>query len=216
VAYDIDWGGVSLAYRAEACEVGVPNANMAAGFAALEGFVVPAPAQVKRLVREEPVRAAALLGAAVVVIDDEAKRAAYGGEEVFRNGRYLALRLGRPGRAWLEAGGERLELEPEVDTPSRLVFSLPRGGQRLTVRDAWFPGWEAEADGEPVPLLEEDGLRALTLRGHERRVELRYRPRSFRVGLAVSLVSLVAWGLIPILRRRYPPLTAKTRSSWSS
>lgn len=202
VAYDIDWGRVDLEHRAEACEVGVPNANMAGGFAALEGFVVPAPAAVKRLVREEPVRAAKLLGASVVVIDDEAKRAAYPGEVLFQNGSYLALKLGRPGRAVLESGGERLELEPEVDESSRLVFALPRGGERLTVRDAWFPGWEAEADGEPVPLLDAEGLRAIALRGSERRVELRYRPGSFLTGLSVSLVSLVALGLLCLRRER--------------
>jgi len=196
VAYDIDWGRVDVAHRAEACEVGVPNANMAGGFAALEGFVVPAPAYVKRLVREEPERAAALLGAAVVVIDDEAKRAAYPGEVLFQNGSYLAVRLGRPGRALLESGGERLEVEPEVDTPSRLAFVLPRGGERLTVRDAWFPGWEAEVDGRPVPVLEAEGLRAIALRGDERRVELHYRPGSFRTGLTVSLVSL---GVLAVL-----------------
>jgi hypothetical protein len=102
----------------------------------------------------------------------------------------------------LEAGGERLEVEPEVDTPSRLAFVLPRGGERLTVRDAWFPGWEAEADGRPVPLLEAEGLRAIPLRGHERRVELHYRPGSFRVGLFVSLVSFGALGLLWFRSRR--------------
>ncbi|QRK10127.1 hypothetical protein JQX13_08540 [Archangium violaceum] len=202
VAYDIDWGRVDLEHRAEACEVGIPNANMAGGFAALEGFVVPAPAYVKRLVREEPERAARQLGASVVVIDDEAKRAAYPGEVLFQNGSYLALKLGRPGRALLESGGERLELEPEVDLPSRLVFTLPRGGERLTVRDAWFPGWEAEADGEPVPLLEAEGLRAIALRGSERRVELHYRPGSFVTGLTLSLVSLGVLGLLWFRARR--------------
>jgi hypothetical protein len=187
---------VDIAHRVEACAVGVPNSNMAGGFAALEGFVVPAPAYVKRLVREEPERAVVHLGAAVVVIDDEAKRAAYPGEVLFQRGRYLALRLGRPGRAVLEAGGERLELEPEVETPSRLAFVLPRGGERLTVRDAWFPGWEAEADGAPVPLLEAEGLRAIPLRGNEKRVELHYRPQSFRAGLLLSLVSLGVLGLL--------------------
>jgi hypothetical protein len=196
VAYDIDWNRVDIAHRVEACAVGVPNSNMAGGFAALEGFVVPAPAYVKRLVREEPERAAAHLGASVVVIDDEAKRAAYPGEVLFQSGRYVALRLGRPGRAVLETGGERLELEPEVETPSRLAFVLPRGGERLTVRDAWFPGWEAEADGAPVPLLEAEGLRAIPLRGNEKRVELHYRPQSFRAGLLLSLVSLGVLGLL--------------------
>jgi hypothetical protein len=137
-----------------------------------------------------------------VVIDDEAKRAAYPGEVLFQNGSYLALKLGRPGRALLESGGERLELEPEVDLPSRLVFTLPRGGERLTVRDAWFPGWEAEADGEPVPLLEAEGLRAIALRGSERRVELHYRPGSFRTGLTLSLVSLGVLGLLWFRARR--------------
>jgi hypothetical protein len=196
VAYDIDWEQVDLQHRAQACEVGVPNANMAGGFPALHGFVVPAPAYVMRLVREEPERAATHLGAAVVVIDDEAKREAYPGEVLFQNDRYLALRLGRPGRAVLESGGERLEVEPEVDTPSRLAFVLPRGGERLMVRDAWFPGWRAEADGESVELLEAEGLRAIALRGHERRVELHYRPWSFRVGLFVWLLSLGAMGLL--------------------
>jgi hypothetical protein len=196
VAYDIDWEQVDLQHRVQACEVGVPNANMAGGFPALHGFVVPAPAYVMRLVREEPERAATHLGASVVVIDDEAKREAYPGEVLFQNDRYLALRLGRPGRAVLESGGERLEVEPEVDTPSRLAFVLPRGGERLMVRDAWFPGWRAEADGESVELLEAEGLRAIPLRGHERRVELHYRPWSFRVGLFVSLLSLGAMGLL--------------------
>ncbi len=202
VAYDIDWMRVDVAHRADACEVGVPNANMAGGFDALEGFVVPAPAYVKQLVRDAPERAAEHLGASVVVIDDEAKRAAYPGEVLFQNRSYLALRLGRKGRAVLESGGERLELEPAVDLPSRLAFVLPRGGERLVVRDAWFPGWEAEADGAPVPLLEAEGLRAIPLHGNERRVELHYRPGSFRAGLMVSLVSLAVLALLCLRPRR--------------
>jgi hypothetical protein len=193
---------VDVAHRADACEVGVPNVNMAGGFDALEGFVVPAPAYVKQLVREEPARAAEHLGASVVVIDDEAKRAAYPGEVLFQNRSYLALRLGQKGRAVLESGGERLELRPEVDLPSRLVFVLPRGGERLLVRDTWFPGWEAEADGAPVPLLESEGLRAIPLHGTERRVELHYRPQSFRTGALLSLVSLGVLGLLGWRARR--------------
>jgi hypothetical protein len=151
---------------------------------------------VKRLVRQEPVKAASHLGASVVVIDDESKRAAYGGKELFRSGRYIALGLEHRGRALLQSGPEQLELEPEVDTPERLVFNLPRAGERLLIRDAWFPGWEAEADGAPVPVLEAEGLRAIALRGSERRVELRYRPGSFRLGLGGSLMSLVALALL--------------------
>ena len=135
-----------------------------------------------------------MLGASVVVIDDEAKRAAYPEEVLFQNGSYLALKLGRPGRAVLESGGERLELEAEVDEPSRLVFALPRGGERPTVRDAWFPGWEAEVEGETIPLLDAEGLRAIALRGSEHRVELRYRTGSFRLGLGGSLMSLGVLG----------------------
>ena len=87
----------------------------------------------------------------------------------------------RPGRVLaLEDAGERIDLD--VDVPDRSV---------LVLADAWFPGWEAEVDGRPAPLLRANAaFRAVDLPPGTRAVSFRYRPRSFRVGAAVSLGGL--------------------------
>jgi len=63
----------------------------------------------------------------------------------------------------------------------------------LVVSDAYFPGWEAKANGERVEIYRADGaFRAIPLEAGEYRVEMRYEPMSFRLGLAISVVSAVA------------------------
>ncbi len=89
----------------------------------------------------------------------------------------------RPGRVLaLEDAGERVDLA--VDVPDRSI---------LVLADAWFPGWEAEVDGRPAPLVRANAaFRAVDLPAGTKAVTFRYRPRSFRVGAAVSLAGLFA------------------------
>jgi uncharacterized membrane protein YfhO len=63
----------------------------------------------------------------------------------------------------------------------------------LVVADAWFPGWEAEVDGQPAVIERADiALRAVKLAPGAHAVRMRYRPRSFRWGAFVSGLTLAA------------------------
>lgn len=86
--------------------------------------------------------------------------------------------------------------------PNRRRISLPpEAGGWLLVSEAWDPGWRAEIDGRPAPVLRGDGaLIAVPLgTGGAREVLLRYRPVSVVAGLLISLAALV--GLLALLPR---------------
>ncbi|PYV08494.1 MAG: hypothetical protein DMG07_25660, partial [Acidobacteria bacterium] len=79
----------------------------------------------------------------------------------------------------------RLELEADLRRAALVVCS-----------EVFYPGWEAQVDGRPAPLLEADYiLRAVPVPAGKHAIVLRFRPRSFLLGLAVSLASLAAAGL---------------------
>ena len=90
----------------------------------------------------------------------------------------------------------RLELEADLRRAALVVCS-----------EVFYPGWEAQVDGRPAPLLEADYiLRAVPVPAGKHAIVLRFRPRSFLLGLAVSLASLAAAGLcLAALRPRRNP-----------
>lgn len=62
----------------------------------------------------------------------------------------------------------------------------------LVLTDAWYPGWRARVDSQESPLLRADLLfRAVYLPAGAHLVEFSYTPRSFHVGLLISVVSLL-------------------------
>jgi hypothetical protein len=76
----------------------------------------------------------------------------------------------------VEYAPDRVRADVETTTPAYLV-----------VVDAWAPAWRASVDGSPAPVLRANvGFRAVPVPPGRHRVELRYRPRSVRDGLAVS------------------------------
>jgi hypothetical protein len=95
-----------------------------------------------------------------------------------------------PGRVLSVARGrEAVAIEAEAAGPALLV-----------VNDAWWPGWMAEVDGAPAPILPADGLvRAVPFPAGRHRLVMRYQPPEVGAGLAVSalglalLVGLGAW-----------------------
>jgi len=82
---------------------------------------------------------------------------------------------------------ELVEIEAELTAPGYLVLT-----------DAWYPGWEAAVDGEPVPIHRADVLfRAVAVDAGCHRVVFSFRPMSLCAGVGVSLAGLV--GLVIVV-----------------
>lgn len=75
----------------------------------------------------------------------------------------------------------------------------------VVLSDTFYPGWEAAVDGAAVPIVRANYFaRGVFVRAGEHRVVFRYRPLSFRVGAAISVVTgtAVVIGIIVSLWRR--------------
>ena len=63
------------------------------------------------------------------------------------------------------------------DAGSRLVIEVDGGGGWLVVSDGFVPGWRAELDGRPTPILRADyAFRAVAIPAGRHTVVMRYRP----------------------------------------
>jgi uncharacterized membrane protein YfhO len=75
----------------------------------------------------------------------------------------------------------------------------------LVLADTHYPGWVARVDGVSVPVLHANyAFRAVAVEAGTRTVEFVYRPRSFAVGVWLSLGSLLVWLSAAALSRRPP------------
>jgi hypothetical protein len=109
------------------------------------------------------------------------------------------------GRLW--GGGNTVT--PERLSPCREVFTADfRERGWLVWSESYAPGWRAWVDGIPQVIFRADGLfMAVPVRLNGlHRVEFRYEPTAFRIGLFLSLCALAffSWvllGALPILRR---------------
>jgi hypothetical protein len=90
---------------------------------------------------------------------------------------------------------ERVEIATDSPRDGFLVFS-----------DTFRPGWSASVDGRSTPILRaQTAFRAARVPAGKHRVLFVYRPRSLRVGAAVSLLALgilAAWPAISWFRLR--------------
>ncbi len=76
---------------------------------------------------------------------------------------------------------ERVEIEVEAQAAGYLVLT-----------DAWYPGWEATVDSEPVQVYRANLLfRAVAVDAGSHRVMFAFRPTSVSIGAGTSLVGLV-------------------------
>lgn len=74
----------------------------------------------------------------------------------------------------------------------------------LVLSEQHFPGWTARIDGEPADVIAVYGLlRGVVVPAGRHRVTFAYEPRSFTIGLAISLVALIgaASAAVMVLRR---------------
>ena len=87
---------------------------------------------------------------------------------------------------------EHVELRVASDRSSWLVLA-----------DAWYPGWEARIDGAAVPVLRANSLfRAVRIEAGSSLVSFDFRPRSVRIGAAVSAASALALLVLVALWQR--------------
>ncbi len=129
---------------------------------------------------------------------------------IYRNDRVLP-------RAWI-APAEADLARVETALPGSNVESLTDSGNAVTIRaaspaagwlilaDVWYPGWQAYVDGLSTEIQVANGaFRAVRFPAGAHTIEFRYEPRSFSLGVLVSLTSavIIAGGLgIAIGRKR--------------
>jgi hypothetical protein len=91
----------------------------------------------------------------------------------------------------------------EVDQPEQLVIRTNGATPAvLVLNDPIYPGWEATLDGVATPLLRANtAFRAVAVPAGEHVVTMRYRPISFRIGLALAGATALALSLA-LLRER--------------
>lgn len=91
-------------------------------------------------------------------------------------------------------------LEPQSQTPTASINSYSSTSvkikyfaptqARLTLNDSWFPGWVAKNNGQVVDFEHNSHSRSLVVSG-EGIIEYRYQPKSFTIGLSVSVIFLM-------------------------
>lgn len=84
-------------------------------------------------------------------------------------------------------------------TATRMTVQTDAAGPGfLVLSEVWYPGWEAQVNGAPAPVLRVNGgLRAVPVPAGSATVRLRFAPESWRLGLlAASFGVLIAAGWI--------------------
>jgi hypothetical protein len=91
-----------------------------------------------------------------------------------------------------------------AETPGRVQLALDMDDAGLVVlADQWAPGWRAELDGRSLPVLRANYvLRAVEAPAGRHSLVFRYDPLSFRAGLGLMALALLALGLIAAGRAR--------------
>jgi hypothetical protein len=91
-------------------------------------------------------------------------------------------------------------------SPQRAVLDATLVSPGLVVlADVFYPGWELTIDDKPAAIHRVNGLmRGATVPAGKHRLVYTYAPRSFRVGLGVSIVALAALGGLSVLCVRRP------------
>jgi hypothetical protein len=91
-----------------------------------------------------------------------------------------------------------------AETPGRLELSVEADRETiLVVRDAFAPGWYAEVDGQPAPLLRADGRHlAVPVRSGTSHVVLAYRAPRLDAGVALTALAGAMLGVLWFTGRR--------------
>lgn len=163
--------------------------------------------------RLEAMGRAALFGRARADLDDAGVLAALrrGDRELHLTGPGAAEAAAAGGVPFAPGVGQ-VHLVAETPGLTELRVETPRDAF-LLVSQKLYPGWEAEVDGAPAPLLRGNlAFPVVRVPAGARTVRLVHRPAAFRIGAAISLLCL-AGALVGLFRpSRYPRPDALPRS----
>jgi hypothetical protein len=88
---------------------------------------------------------------------------------------------------------EKIDLSVETDTDGILV-----------VTDAFYPGWRVTVDGERSEILMADGaFRGVKMPAGSHEVAMEFMPASFRWGILVSALAIIAWLALAFIDYRH-------------
>jgi hypothetical protein len=170
-----------------------PGADSPARQAVLDPVMDPAPGA--RLYRVRAPLPRVYLAGHAEVVDDEAGRPRLFAEDVLAGGSVqlgpapgaagLAGAVGPAGTCRLEAfARDRIEAACHAEREAVAVFA-----------EQHDPGWSAELDGAPAPLLRANGVfRAVRVAPGDHRIRLSFTPAGLRLGATLSV--LAALGLL--------------------
>lgn len=102
-----------------------------------------------------------------------------------------------------------------VDAAERVVVEVQnQAAGFLVLSDAHYPGWRAWVDGNPAPIFRANYLfRAVALPPGGSRIEFRFAPQSFRIGLGVSAAVLLGVVAAALWLYRRSPAAALRRNT---
>ena len=93
------------------------------------------------------------------------------------------------------------------------------GSGILVLADSFYPGWRVYVDGKEAKILRANlFFRAVSLPPGKHRVEFRYKPVSFTIGLVISMLTLcgiVAWSLILFMLKKKASTPPRQDPSWN-
>jgi hypothetical protein len=108
----------------------------------------------------------------------------------------LDRQIPMPQTRYLKATAKILRYENEVVT----IAASADNEAILVLADSHYPGWKAFVDGKEEVIRRANlFFRAVPLPAGDHTVEFRYEPRSFTVGLKISVVTLIALALVTAL-----------------
>ena len=80
---------------------------------------------------------------------------------------------------------------------SVIIHATSNQDSLLVLTDSFYPGWKAYLDGNEVPILRANHFhRAVMVSQGEHVVHFRYEPESFRLGVIVSVLTIVSLAII--------------------
>lgn len=89
-----------------------------------------------------------------------------------------------------------------------IEYSVNAASKRtLVFSEIYYPGWKAYVDGKRVVISKNDIFRSIDVPPGKHTVIMVYKPISFRIGVLISLGTLIVCGLLAVFRPslRFPP-----------